>query len=89
MSRTTDSSAVVEEEYYEVAEEGVSNGHRAAMLVGKTAAGLGVGVVAGIGMVVAAGAVEVLVPAFLLLKAFGLTGGAVGFVQGLKKDWRQ
>ena len=87
MSDTTDTITAVEGEYYEVTEEGTSNGHRAAMLVGKTAAGLGIGVVAGIGMVVAASAVEVLVPAFLLLKAFGLTGGAVGFVQGLKKDW--
>ncbi|MEI6212883.1 MAG: hypothetical protein WCP10_02160 [Desulfuromonadales bacterium] len=81
MNDTPDSSAV-EEEYYEE----LSTGHRAALLVGKTAAGLGVGVVAGIGMVVAASAIEVLVPAFLLLKAFGLTGAAVGFVQGLKKD---
>ena len=60
--------------------------YRAGSIVGKTAAGLGLGVVAGIGTVIVASAVEVLVPAFLVLKAFGLTGGALGFLQGLKKD---
>lgn len=60
--------------------------YRAGSIVGKTAAGLGIGVVAGIGTVIVASAVEVLVPAFLVLKAFGLTGGALGFLQGLKKD---
>ncbi|HIJ81812.1 MAG TPA: hypothetical protein HPP76_08900 [Desulfuromonadales bacterium] len=60
--------------------------YRAGTIVGKTAAGLGLGVVAGIGTVIVASAVEVLVPAFLVLKAFGLTGGALGFLQGLKKD---
>ncbi len=86
MSEVTNAATATagDDEYYEETAE--STGHRAAMLVGKTAAGLGAGVVAGIGMVVAASAVEVLVPAFLLLKAFGLTGAAVGFVQGLKKD---
>ncbi len=60
--------------------------YRAGSIVGKTAAGLGLGVVAGIGTVIVASAVEVLVPAFLVLKAFGLTGGALGFLQGLKKS---
>jgi hypothetical protein len=60
--------------------------YRAGSIVGKTAAGLGLGIVAGIGTVIVASAVEVLVPAFLVLKAFGLTGGALGFLQGLKKD---
>lgn len=84
MNNATEEYVVDDEGCYEIEEE-ESTVHRAALLAGKTAAGLGIGVVAGIGMVVAASAVEVLVPAFLLLKAFGLTGGAVGFVQGLKK----
>lgn len=62
------------------------NIHTACSVVGKTAAGLGVGVVAGITLVVAAAAAEVAVPALLLLKALGLTGGALGFVTGIKKN---
>ena len=62
------------------------NIHTACSVFGKTVAGLGVGVVAGIGLIVVASAAEVAVPAILLLKAFGLTGGAVGFVKGINKD---
>ena len=62
------------------------NIHTACAILGKTAAGLGVGVVTGIGLVVAAAAAEVAVPAVLVLKAFGLTGGALGFLTGIKKD---
>jgi hypothetical protein len=62
------------------------NIHTACSVVGKTVAGLGVGVVAGISLVVVAAAAEVAVPAILLLKALGLTGGALGFVTGIKKD---
>ena len=62
------------------------NIHTACSVVGKTVAGLGVGVVAGISLVVVAAVAEVAVPALLLLKALGLTGGALGFVTGLKKD---
>jgi len=62
------------------------NINTACSVVGKTVAGLGVGVVAGISLVVVAAAVEVAVPAILLLKALGLTGGALGFVSGIKKD---
>ena len=58
----------------------------ACSIVGKTAAGLGVGIVTGISLVVAAAAAEVAVPAILVLKAFGLTGGAIGFLKGIKKD---
>lgn len=58
----------------------------ACSVFGKTVAGLGVGVVAGISLVVVAAAAEVAVPAILLLKALGLTGGALGFVSGIKKD---
>ena len=36
-------------------------------------------------MVIAAAA-EVAVPAILVLKAFGFTGGALGFLKGIKKD---
>jgi len=56
------------------------------MIVGKTAAGLGVGIATGIGLVVIAAAAEVAVPALLVLKALGLTGGAFGFLKGIKKD---
>ncbi len=62
------------------------NIHTACSIFGKTVAGLGVGVVTGISLIVAASAAEVAVPAILLLKAFGLTGGALGFVKGIKKD---
>ena len=62
------------------------NIHTACSIVGKTIAGLGVGVVTGISLVVFAAAAEVAVPALLLLKALGLTGGALGFVTGIKKN---
>ncbi len=62
------------------------NIHTACMIVGKTAAGLGVGIATGIGLVVIAAAAEVAVPALLVLKALGLTGGAFGFLKGIKKD---
>lgn len=62
------------------------NIHTACSVFGKTVAGLGVGVVTGLTLVVVAAAAEVAVPAILLLKAFGLTGGALGFVTGIKKD---
>ena len=62
------------------------NIHTACSIIGKTAAGLGVGIVTGISLVVAAAAAEVAIPALLVLKAFGLTGGALGFLKGIKKD---
>jgi hypothetical protein len=62
------------------------NIHTACSIFGKTVAGLGVGVVTGIGLVVVAAASEVAIPAILVLKAFGLTGGALGFLKGIKKD---
>jgi hypothetical protein len=62
------------------------NIHTACSIFGKTVAGLGVGVVSGISLVVLAAAAEVAVPALLVLKAFGLTGGAFGFLKGIKKD---
>lgn len=62
------------------------NIHTACSIFGKTVAGLGVGVVTGISLVVFAAASEVAIPALLVLKAFGLTGGAIGFLKGIKKD---
>jgi len=62
------------------------NVHTACSIFGKTVAGLGVGVVSGLSLIVLAGVAEVAVPAILLLKAFGLTGGAFGFVKSIKKD---
>ncbi len=62
------------------------NIHTACSVVGKTVAGLGVGVVTGVSLVVIAAAAEVAVPALLLLKALGLTGGALGFVTGIKRN---
>jgi hypothetical protein len=62
------------------------NIHTACSIFGNTVAGLGVGVVSGISLVVLAATAEVAVPALLVLKAFGLTGGAFGFLKGIKKD---
>lgn len=62
------------------------NIHTACTVFGTTVAGLGVGVVSAITLVVAAAAAEVAVPAILVLKAFGLTGGALGFLKGIRKD---
>jgi hypothetical protein len=62
------------------------NIHTACSIFGKTVAGLGVGIATGISLVVIAAAAEVAVPALLVLKAFGLTGGAFGFLKGIKKD---
>ena len=58
--------------------------YKAAMLAGKTAAGLGVGVSLGIGALLLAAFAEVAIPAILTFKALGLTGGAVGFLYGAK-----
>lgn len=60
--------------------------YRAGLIAGNTAAGLGLGVAVGIGTVIAASIAEVAVPAFLVLKAFGLTGGAFGFLRGVRKQ---
>ncbi len=62
------------------------NIHTACSVFGKTVTGLGIGVVTGISLVVVAAASEVAVPAILLLKVLGFTGGAFGFVSGIKKD---
>ncbi|MDH4100129.1 MAG: hypothetical protein OEV28_06090 [Nitrospirota bacterium] len=59
--------------------------YKAGLVTGNTAAGVGAGVVTGIGLVLGAAFAEVAVPAFLVLKAFGLTGGAMGFLRGMKK----
>lgn len=71
---------------YSCANSAEDNIHTACSVVGKTAAGLGIGVVTGLSLVVVAAAAEVAVPALLLLKALGLTGGALGFVTGIKKN---
>ncbi len=63
-----------------------SGAYRTGRIVGNTVAGIGVGVIAGMGAIVAVTAAEVLVPAALVLKACGVTGGAVGFLRGIKKD---
>jgi len=85
---TTESSAESKQivNSYGCANTAEDNIHTACSVVGKTVAGLGVGVVAGITLVVVAAAAEVAVPALLLLKALGLTGGALGFVTGIKKN---
>ncbi len=80
MSEATANSAAEKEDRIS---EGV---YRTAVVVSKTAAGAGLGVCVAIGAVVAAGLTcEILVPAILLMKACGLTGGALGFCSGLKK----
>jgi hypothetical protein len=53
-------------------------------LAGKTALGLGVGITAGIGVLAAVAVAEVTIPAILIFKALGLTGGAIGFLQGTR-----
>ncbi len=83
-TKATESGRIDISSYYPSRTE--ENIHTACAILGKTAAGLGVGVVTGIGLVVAAAAAEVAVPAVLVLKAFGLTGGALGFLTGIKKD---
>lgn len=76
-------SAVLKESCACATEENI---HTACSLFGKTVAGVGIGVVTGITLVVAATAAEIAVPALLALKALGLTGGALGFLRGIKKD---
>lgn len=58
--------------------------NKAAMIVGTTATGLGVGLTLGVGALVAAAVAEVAIPAVLTFKAFGLTCGALGFLKGAK-----
>ena len=65
-------------------EEGKEAGCRTGMVLCKTAAGVGLGIVAGVGAMIAASVAEVVIPAMLVMKAFGLTGGAIGFLRGLK-----
>jgi hypothetical protein len=60
--------------------------YRTALLTGKTVTGVGIGAIAGMGAVVAAAFAEVTLPAAFVLKAFGLTGGAVGLLHSIKKD---
>ncbi|MEI6209333.1 MAG: hypothetical protein WCP20_21345 [Desulfuromonadales bacterium] len=76
-------SNLIKENYSCATEDNI---HTACSIFGNTVAGLGVGVVTGITLVVVAASAEVAVPAILLLKAFGLTGGAFGFLKGIKKD---
>ena len=83
-TKATESARIDISSYYPSRTE--ENIHTACAILGKTAAGLGVGIVSGIGLVVAAAAAEVAVPAVLVLKAFGLTGGALGFLTGIKRD---
>ena len=58
--------------------------HNFAQLAGKTALGLGVGITAGVGVLAAIAAAEITIPAALIFNALGLTGGALGFLQGTK-----
>ena len=65
-------------------EKGGDSVYKVAMLAGKTAAGLGVGISLGIGALAVAAIAEVAIPAILTFKALGLTGGALGFLYGAK-----
>ena len=58
--------------------------HKVAVLAGKTAAGLGVGLTLGVGALAAAAVAEVAIPAVLTFKALGLTCAALGFLKGAK-----
>jgi hypothetical protein len=64
--------------------EGEQAVYKVAMLAGKTAAGLGLGISLGIGALLVAAIAEVAIPAVLTFKALGLTGGALGFLSGTK-----
>ena len=76
----------MEERDYEERNKGVADdAYKVAMLAGKTAAGLGLGIATGVGLFLAAGVAEVAIPAILTYKAFGLLGGALGFMQGAKE----
>lgn len=81
----TNRESVSSDEYCYESDKTMSPLLKAGLVTGNTAAGLGVGVVSGIGLVIGAAFAEVAVPAFLVLKALGLTGGAMGFLRGLKK----
>jgi len=59
-------------------------GNKFAVIVGRTAVGLGVGVCLGIGALAAATIAEVVIPAVLTFQAFGLACGAVGFLSGAR-----
>lgn len=83
MERDKSESPVFKESCACATEENI---HTACSIFGKTVAGVGAGVVTGITLVVAAAAAEVAVPALLALNALGLTGGALGFLRGIKKD---
>ena len=65
-------------------EKGGDSVYKVAMLAGKTAVGLGVGISLGIGALAVAAIAEVAIPAILTFKALGLTGGALGFLYGAK-----
>ena len=58
--------------------------HKAAVLAGKTAVGLGTGVCLGVGVLAAAAVAEVAIPAVLMFKGLALTGGALGLAKGAK-----
>ena len=65
-------------------EKGGDAVYKGAMLAGKTAAGLGVGICLGVGALLVAAIAEVAIPAILTFKALGLAGGAFGFLHGAK-----
>jgi len=69
-------------------EEGKDAVYRTGMVLGKTAAGVGIGIAAGVGALIAASVAEVVIPAALVMKAFGLTGGAIGFLRGIKNKYK-
>ena len=58
--------------------------YNAAQLAGKTAVGLGVGITVGVGVLAAVAVAEVTIPSVLVFNALGLTGGALGFLQGTR-----
>lgn len=55
------------------------------LVAAKTVTGVALGAAVGIGAIVAVAAAEVTLPALLIMKTFGLAGGAVGFLKGLTK----
>jgi len=60
-------------------------GKRTGIIVGNTAAGIGLGVATGLGAAIAAAFAEVTIPVLFTIKVFGATGGSLGLLRGLNK----
>lgn len=83
-----------EKEEFKAAQEGPRCGKKVSfsnvvyetgLVAAKTVTGVALGAAVGIGAIVAVAAAEVTLPALLIMKTFGLAGGAVGFLKGLTK----